>query len=360
MNRKHPIFLKTGFTTGACACAATIAALESLLKEQNVETVNIELPNGEKYFFDCQVKERTQNLATVSVIKNSGDDIDVTDGVEIFSTVKLNKSPGIKLIGGKGIGKCTKKGLAVDIGEAAINPVPRINICRNVKRILSENNKTNLGVSITLSIPNGKELASKTLNSSLGIKDGLSILGTTGIVKPMSNEAIIKTIYYELKQVLSQNIERAVVLVPGNYGQNFAVSLGINPNLIVQMSNFIGDSLDIAQELGFENILIIGDLGKLIKVAGGIFQTHSKVANLAAMGASTTLINKVMESKTTTQVIELIKNSGFEDIYEIIANKVKDRVLKRVGLNVDVVLFSNKTGLLSKTINEDNLIQFKE
>ncbi|QOR36735.1 cobalamin biosynthesis protein CbiD [Clostridium sp. 'deep sea'] len=353
--------LRYGYTTGSCATAAAKAATKMLLTQKPLKTVLIDTPKGWRLELNIHDIEISKDFVSCSVIKDSGDDPDITNGIKVFATVSLNES--LKIIGGKGIGVVTKKGLSVAVGEPAINPVPRQMIINEVSKVLPENK----AVLIKISVPNGEQIAQKTFNPNLGIVGGISIIGTSGIVEPMSQQALKESLALELNiQVESGN--KALVFVPGNYGFSYALSLNVDSNKIIKTSNFIGFILDKAEEIGLQRILIIGHLGKLVKVAGGIFQTHSKYADArmeilaaycASIGASSILTNEILNCNTTEQAVELIKDNKLTKVFNILANKVANRATKRThdSLKIECIIFSQGFGELGRSANADNLLK---
>ena len=267
--------LRLGYTTGSCAAAAAKAAAWMLLTGSRKETITLDTPKGIR--LELAVKEITMERGSVScaIEKDSGDDPDVTKGTLIFATVTYADTSGVTIDGGFGIGRVTKRGLDQPVGNAAINSVPRQMIRENVEEVMTLADYHG-GLSVVISAPEGEMLAKKTFNPRLGIVGGISILGTTGIVEPMSEKALVDTIRVELNQRKVGGAEY-VLLTPGNYGSDFIHNeLGLDLKVAVQVSNFIGEALDICKELGFKGAMLIGHVGKLVKIAGGMMKTPSK------------------------------------------------------------------------------------
>ena len=278
----------------------------------------------------------------------------------IYSTVTLlPDQTEIEIDGGQGVGRVTEKGLACDVGMAAINPTPRRMIEQHVREIIGPN----CGARVIISVPGGEETAKLTYNSRLGIVGGISILGTTGIVNPMSEDSWKASITIELTMLYNQG-HRSVVLVPGNYGEDFATNtVGIPAGRIVNMSNFVGHVLKEVQRIGFTKVLMIGHMGKFVKVAAGIFSTHSKdsdarmetlVANLALMGAPMELLEKVDKCLTTEAAGTAIKEFSYEGVYQVLADKIKarsERLLRyrKPEVSIEVVVFGTEEGYLAST-----------
>lgn len=344
--------MKRGYTTGSCAAAAAKAAVYLLINGTALDTVNIDTPAGLRLELQVLNSLLSETEAVCSIKKDAGDDPDITNGILITAKACFS-AKGIVLKGGRGVGKVTKPGLPVAVGQPAINPGPRRMIESEVRSILPEG----IGVEITFSIPDGEELAQKTFNPRLGIMGGLSILGTTGIVEPMSEDAWKESLRLELS-VLSGEGRDEVILVPGNYGESFARdSLKLKNKTIVKMSNFVGYALQSAVSLGFKKILLVGDIGKFIKVSAGIFNTHSRAADarmeiMAAyagvLGASRTVLEKILELNTTAAAIDLLEKEGVTGLYPLVAGRVSQKagVLIYGAALVGTVLFSNSRGLL--------------
>lgn len=350
--------LREGYTTGSCAAAAAKGAAMMLLQQKRVEEVEITLPDGSKLSFPVHSGSYSAEKASCYVKKDAGDDIDITDGIELWAEVEKFDGSEIIIKGGKGIGHVTKPGLPVAMGEPAINPVPKEMIIQEVKRVLG--NKE-LGLMIKLSIPNGEELAQKTLNPHLGIKGGLSILGTTGIIKPISEEAYRESLVPQLKVTYSLG-HRIVVLTPGNIGQKSAMKYGVPQEVICQTSNFFGYLLENAVEIGFRKIILWGHPGKLLKIACGNFHTHNRVsdgrietlvANLAVLGAPGELIKLVMNSNTTEEAIAHISTFNYQHVWQIIAHKASKRAERYVfnKITVGTVLIANREEILTADNN---------
>ncbi|MGT2785047.1 cobalt-precorrin-5B (C(1))-methyltransferase CbiD [Streptococcus merionis] len=352
--------LKRGYTTGTCATAATVAALYMILNQEIEEKITVQTASGVEVTMDIQNPSYELEKATAAVEKDGGDDADATHGLLIYSTVTLlPDQTDIEIDGGIGVGRVTEEGLANPVGMAAINPTPRRMIEKSVREIIGDN----CGAHVLIWVPGGEERAKLTYNPRLGIVGGISILGTTGIVNPMSEDSWKAAITVELTMLYNQGY-RSVVLAPGNYGEDFTTTvLGIDKSRIVNMSNFVGHVLKEVQRIGFTKVLIVGHMGKLVKVASGIFSTHSKdadarmetlIANLALMGAPLDLLEKVDGCTTTEAAGEAIKEYGYEGVYQILADKIKfrsERLLKyrKPEVHIDVVLFASKEGYLAST-----------
>ena len=352
--------LRKGFTTGTCATAATAAAISMILNQDIEEKVTVSTANGVEVTMDIKDPSFGELTASAAVEKDGGDDADATHGLLIYSTVTLlPDSNDIEIDGGEGVGRVTQKGLKCDVGMAAINPTPRAMIEKTARQLLGPN----CGAKIIISVPGGEETAKLTYNSRLGIVGGISILGTTGIVNPMSEESWKASITIELTMLYNQGY-RSVVLAPGNYGEDFATNvLGIPPHRIVNMSNFVGHVLKEVQRIGFTRVLMVGHMGKFVKVAGGIFSTHSKdsdarmeiiMANLALLGAPVELLEKVDQCITTDAAGTLIEEYHYEEVYQVLVDKMKfrsERLLRnrKPEVSIDVVTFGTEAGYLAST-----------
>ncbi|MGB9841681.1 MAG: cobalt-precorrin-5B (C(1))-methyltransferase CbiD [Candidatus Bathyarchaeales archaeon] len=339
-------FLKYGLSTGACAAAAAKAAVTALISNP-VDRVVIPTPIGIR--FEIQVKESKKlgDVAVATVVKDAGDDVDVTDKLEISATVRLTDDGKITVKGDKGVGVVTKPGLPVPVGESAINPVPRSMIIAAVKEALP-NGK---GAEVVISVPEGEKVAKKTLNAKLGVVGGISILGTTGVVKPLSLEACRRSLVPQIDVALAKG-HNCVFLVPGNIGERIAKKLfNVPDEAIIQTGDFMGYMLDKAVEKGVKEITLLGHPGKLVKLAAGIFNTHHKVADArgeviaayaAAVGADSQLVNKILASNTTEEAIALLKQANllkqtFDKIAEKVASRVMERVKNKIKVNVMLV-----------------------
>lgn len=352
--------LRKGFTTGTCATAATAAAISMILNQDIEEKVTVSTANGVEVTMDIKNPSFGELTASAAVEKDGGDDADATHGLLIYSTVTLlPDSTEIIIDGGEGVGRVTQKGLKCDVGMAAINPTPRAMIEKTARQLLGPD----CGAEIIISVPGGEETAKLTYNSRLGIVGGISILGTTGIVNPMSEDSWKASITIELTMLYNQGY-RSVVLAPGNYGEDFATNvLGIPPHRIVNMSNFVGHVLKEVQRIGFTRVLMVGHMGKFVKVAGGIFSTHSKdsdarmeiiMANLALLGAPVELLEKVDQCITTDAAGTLIEEYHYEEVYQVLVDKMKfrsERLLRnrKPEVNIDVVTFGTEAGYLAST-----------
>lgn len=370
-NQKKPKKLRAGYTTGACAQAASKAAVMMLLTGKIIEEIEVQLPVGEhKHFPIINIKQKEEENCIVSVRcgvkKDSGDDPDVTDGMIIYSTVSFSEAAGIVLCGGEGVGTVTKPGLEQPVGDPAINKVPRDMICREVEEAAVFYEYTG-GLSIVIDVPGGEEIAEKTFNPRLGIKGGISILGTSGIVYPMSEQALIDTIEVEVKVKLA-NQGPYLLAAPGNYGLNFLEDkYDILAMDAVKCSNYVGETIDFAKEQATLGLLFAAHIGKFIKVAGGIMNTHSKCADCrmellacAALEAGSTadMVQKILLCTTTEGALELFSEE------ERIC--VMDRVMERIGyylsvrgeeMPVGAIVFSNVYGILGMTDSAADLLK---
>ncbi len=357
--KKNGKELRYGYTSGSCATAATKAALLMFLRQEKQERVEILTPKG--WALDLKVYDQAydKNQASCSVIKDSGDDPDITNGLKIFSKISPSNRPGISFVAGEGVGQVTAKGLSIPPGQPAINPVPRKMMEAVVEEVLKacESRQKYRGWQIEIAIPQGKELAKRTFNPKLGIEGGLSIIGTSGIVEPMSEEALKASLKLELAVLRAKEIEE-IIFVPGNYGKDFSRELGLPQDRLIKTSNYIGFMLDQAEGLAIKKILMVGHLGKLVKVAGGIFNTHSSVADgrleiLAAhagiLGASQDQIIKIMESRTTDQAVDSLLK--LPDYFNHLADQVKEKASGRVinTIEIEVILFSKIHGFLGES-----------
>lgn len=302
--------LKRGYTTGTCAAAAAKAAAIMLFSGEKVREVRLTVPAGETLFLEVEETVRHFDAVSCAVRKDAGDDPDITHGMLVFAEVKKEPtqrkerpseaeadSIQIVLEGGEGIGRVTKPGLEQPVGAPAINKVPRSMIMEAVRQAAEEAGFCGT-LKVTISAPEGKALAPKTFNPRLGIVGGLSILGTTGIVEPMSEKALTETILLEMKVQKKEGIQ-TLCLVPGNYGSDFLKDeLGFSSDWAVKCSNYVGEALDMSVVLGFPRVLLVGHIGKFAKLAGGIMNTHSRMADGRAevfLAALSHLMSKTLE-----------------------------------------------------------------
>lgn len=276
--------LRRGYTTGSCAAGAAKAAAVLLFSGENAEYVSVRTPSGIVLHLRTENPGRTEKEAWCGIRKDAGDDIDATDGILIMARARRipepasGKGPDIVIRGGSGVGTVTKIGLDQPVGESAINSVPRRMIREEVGEVLREYHYTG-SLAIEISVPDGEKIAEQTFNPRLGIVGGISILGTTGIVEPMSEQALVETIRVEMEQ-RRQMGEKNLLLAPGNFGLDFIHrQYGISPERAVVCSNFIGDTLDMALHMNFQSVLLVGHIGKLCKLGAGIMNTHSHIAD---------------------------------------------------------------------------------
>lgn len=351
--------LRYGYTTGSSATAATKAALMYLLDDSkhDIPEVTIKLPSGNPLTISVNSLEKKENSVLASVIKDGGDDPDITHGLEIYSKVSLRNDSKINIFGGIGVGKVTKKGLPVAPGNSAINPVPLKMIRETVEEMLPEG----LGADVEIFVPKGEETAKKTLNAKLGIIGGISILGTTGIVKPMSEESWKASLAIELKMALENAGNGEAIFLFGNRGKQYlSDNFEGNTSQAIVISNFVGYMFDRACEFEAKKIYFIGELGKFVKVAGGIFHTHSRVsdakmeiltANALLVGESTENMKKIMASNTTEEATKYIEKT---EVYNLLAEKAKQKCeeyCRRNGweLEVETLIISAEKEVLGNS-----------
>ena len=360
--------LRCGYTTGSCATAAAKAAATMLLTGERVATVRIDTPKGVVLELEPLEVELAEQYVSCAIRKDSGDDPDDTNGVLVFAKVEKVAEPGVHIEGGVGVGRVTKPGLACAVGGPAINPTPRRMITAEVGSVMEQAGYSE-GLLVTISIPEGVEIAKKTFNPRLGIIGGLSVLGTSGIVEPMSEKALIETMYVEMRAQKARGNKHLLVFF-GNYGEDFTRDvMQLDLEGAVTCSNFVGELLDYAVFLGFETLLLIGHSGKLVKLAQGVMNTHSKYADcrtelfaLEAMfhGASIEVGQEIYHCLTTDEVTKILKR---EQIFEPVMDKVTERIdfymQHRVHgkIKTAAFMFSNVYGILGKTKYADELIQ---
>lgn len=353
--------LRCGYTTGTCAALAAAGAARALLTGVRPETVRLVTPKGLTVETPLLEWSADGDSARCAVRKDAGDDPDVTDGCLVFVQVRRTETPGITIDGGIGVGRVTKPGLDQPVGEAAINSVPRRMITDAVKEACAAADYGG-GLEVIISVPEGAEIAKKTFNPMLGIEGGISILGTSGIVEPMSEQALIDTIGIEIRQAATGGGQR-LILTPGNYGADYLTQSGLDrlgvP--IVKCSNFVGDALDSAAAEGFSDVLLVGHIGKLVKLAGGVMNTHSRqadcrteliCAHAAVCGADTETCRDLMDAATTDACITILDSVGLrERVMERLLASIERHLARRAGegMRVGAVLFSNEAGLLGES-----------
>ncbi len=372
--------MRYGFTTGSCAAAAAKAAAYMLLTGQVKERITIGTPKGILYEAEILDIRRGERAVSCAVEKDGGDDPDITTGAKICARVsrvredidgeessdirKTGREKGgerkVVIEGGEGVGRVTRRGLDQPPGNAAINHVPREMIEREVLEVCRITDYQGV-LKVEISVPGGEKLAAQTFNQRLGITGGISILGTSGIVEPMSSQAILDTIRLELCLRREEGFDYAAVS-PGNYGMEFMKNkYGYDLDRSIKCSNFIGETIDMAVELGFRRMLLTGHIGKLIKVAGGIMNTHSREADcrmelLAALsvreGVDIGRIRGILECVTTEEAIPVLEESGkLNRVMERAAERICHYMEHRAGgkMRVDCVLYANAFGELAKS-----------
>ena len=359
--------LRLGYTTGSCAAAAAKAAAWMLLTGQRKERIQLQTPKG--ITLDLQVCDIRMEPERVSCAteKDSGDDPDVTKGMHITATVSRRREPGVLIDGGKGVGRVTKPGLDQPVGNAAINSVPRQMIRENVEQVVRAADYHG-GLDVVISAPGGEEIARKTFNPRLGIEGGISILGTSGIVEPMSEEALVGSIQVEIRQKVASGA-RYLLVTPGNYGETFLrehMTLPFSES--VKCSNFVGQTIDMAQQLGVKGILFVAHIGKFVKVAAGIMNTHSRwadgrseilAANALRAGISREAALEILEAATTEEALSVVVREGLLDaVMEQLTTRIHDHLNRRAGANclLGAVLYSNQWGYLGQTESAEELI----
>lgn len=358
--------MRLGYTTGSCAAAASAGAVQWLLTGEAPVQISLQTPKGVLLLLEPACISRSEHEAVCAICKDSGDDPDVTNGIRIFSKVTFAPSDTV-IEGGDGVGRVTKPGLACAVGEAAINPAPRKQIYEAVHSC-AQRLGYHRGFHITISAENGGMIAKKTFNEKLGVIGGISILGTSGIVEPMSEKAMIDTIHVEMNSAKAQG-NRIVVGCPGNYGKAFCKThLGLDDVPIITMANYIGDTLDYAVYHGMEGILLIGHAGKLIKLAAGIMQTHSSyadgrheilTAHAALCGAPNHILSALMHCTTVDHGIEILKTCGLhQEVFRCIGEKIDQNIASRVRhqMKTACVMFTNENGVLWRSETADQLI----
>lgn len=361
--------MRFGYTTGSCAAAAAKGAVRMLLGGLMEETVRLLTPRGIWLTLALEARETGEGYASCAVRKDAGDDPDTTNGMLIFARAEKTDTGIIEIDGGKGVGRVTRPGLSQKPGEAAINPVPKSMILREAEAAAEEFDYEG-GLRIIIFAPEGEKIAQKTFNPRLGIVGGISILGTSGIVEPMSERALIESIRVEMNQHAAQG-EQYLLVTPGNYGADYLrehMDLPFEKN--IKCSNYVGETIDMAVDMGIKGILFVAHIGKFVKVAGGIMNTHSHSADsrmeilcAAAIwaGADLECAKKILACGTTDEALEYLQKEG-------ILRPAMDRIMEKIQFYLDhrsyqqillgAVVFNHTIGYLGQTSHAEELIRF--
>ena len=352
-----------GYTSVTCAAAAATAAAYMALHDCQLQEVLVQLPGTGAADDPSELRlplagaewRAVERWAQAAVTKDGGDDPDITTGLNIWAEVRLNDTGEITVDGGRGVGRATLPGLKVAVGQAAINPVPRAMIAQNVQAVLPPG----CGAEVIISAPGGEELARRTFNPRLGIEGGLSILGSTGIVNPMSEEALKESLRLELRVLVAKGYQSALFAF-GNYGLQFLRDKQINEAQVIKISNYLGFMLDEARQLGIKRLIIIGHIGKLVKVSAGIFNTHSRNADArmeiitayaALAGAEPSLLAQLYKCKTTSAAVDLLDTAG-GDLAAAVYRRIAENTASRAAaytydeITVGALLFGDANRLL--------------
>ena len=360
--------LRFGYTTGSCAAGAARGAAEMLLGQKKTDETDLMTPKGILLHLELHDVQTEENAVTCAVRKDAGDDPDTTNGILVYARVeKCPQMSGITIDGGKGVGRVTKAGLSQKVGEAAINPVPKAMILKAVEDAADRYHYEG-GLKVTIFVPEGEKIAQKTFNPRLGIQGGISILGTSGIVEPMSEKALIESIHVEMKQHFSQG-ERYMIVTPGNYGADYLrehMDLPFEKN--IKCSNYVGETIDMAVNMGVKGILFVSHIGKFIKVAGGIMNTHSHsadsrmeilCANGIRAGADLACARDILECSTTDEALHVLEK---DHILQETMKEITDRIQFYLDhrsydqILLGTVIFSNEFGFLGQTPDAEELI----
>lgn len=360
--------LRCGFTTGSCAAAAAKAATWMLLTGEAAAQVEIMTPKGMPFCPQIEQVSRSGNQVSCSVKKDGGDDPDVTSGLFITAAVEAIPGGGIEIDGGAGVGRVTREGLDQPVGAAAINRVPRRMIEENVRAVLAQC-KADCGIRVVISVRGGEEQALKTFNPRLGIVGGISILGTSGVVVPMSEKALTDTIRVDVKAQVAQG-NGYVIAVPGNYGIRYCrEALGIGDGHIVLCGNYVGETIDAAVEYGAKGLLLVGHLGKFVKLAAGIMNTHSREADgrmeilashVILSGGSALAAAEVLQCVTTDEAIAAIARRGMKDAVMAGIMERSESYLRRRAYEkteIGLMVYSFEEGLLGTAGNTGYLLE---
>ena len=364
--------LRFGYTTGSCAAGAARGAAELLLGEDEIEDAELMTPKGILLHLELLDMKRDENAASCAVRKDAGDDPDTTNGILVYAKVekfqiRSDMEDRIVIDGGTGVGRVTKPGLSQKIGEAAINPVPRAMILQAVEEIADRYHYEG-GLKVTISVPEGEKIARKTFNPRLGIVGGISILGTSGIVEPMSEKALIDSIRVEMSQHAAMG-EQYMLVTPGNYGADYLrehMALPFEKN--IKCSNYVGETIDMAVDMGVKGILFISHIGKFVKVAAGIMNTHSHsadarmevlCANAIRAGGDLACARSILQCNTTDEALRVLdENHILRETMKEITDRIQfyldHRSYQQILLGA--VIFSNEYGYLGQTEHAAELI----
>lgn len=364
--------LRFGYTTGSCAAGAARGAARLLLGEDEISEVELMTPKGILLHLEILDRKRSENAASCAVRKDAGDDPDTTNGILVYAKVekfliRSDMEDRIVIDGGIGVGRVTKPGLSQKVGETAINPVPRAMILQAVEEIADQYHYEG-GLKVTISVPEGEKIARKTFNPRLGIVGGISILGTSGIVEPMSEKALIDSIRVEMTQHAAMG-EQYMLVTPGNYGADYLrehMELPFEKN--IKCSNYVGETIDMAVDMGVKGILFISHIGKFVKVAAGIMNTHSHSAdarmevlcsNAIRAGGDLACARSILQCNTTDEALRVLdENHILKETMKEITDRIQfyldHRSYQQILLGA--VIFSNEYGYLGQTANAAELI----
>ena len=364
--------LRFGYTTGSCAAGAARGAVRLLLGEDEISEVELMTPKGILLHLEILDRKRSENAASCAVRNDAGDDPDTTNGILVYAKVekfliRSDMEDRIVIDGGIGVGRVTKPGLSQKVGEAAINPVPRAMILQAVEEIADQYHYEG-GLKVTISVPEGEKIARKTFNPRLGIVGGISILGTSGIVEPMSEKALIDSIRVEMTQHAAMG-EQYMLVTPGNYGADYLrehMELPFEKN--IKCSNYVGETIDMAVDMGVKGILFISHIGKFVKVAAGIMNTHSHSAdarmevlcsNAIRAGGDLACARSILQCNTTDEALRVLdENHILKETMKEITDRIQfyldHRSYQQILLGA--VIFSNEYGYLGQTANAAELI----
>ncbi|WP_294784286.1 cobalt-precorrin-5B (C(1))-methyltransferase CbiD [uncultured Eubacterium sp.] len=394
--------MRFGYTTGSCAAAAAKAAATMLFAKEELPVVELLTPKGIRIWLEVLDVKRGQDIVSCAIRKDGGDDPDVTNGILVYAYVSLceveaakrlkkvflhagsecgekkyfdekqkhlkEKNAVVGITAGTGVGTITLPGLEQPIGAPAINKVPRSMIEKEVQAVCEKYGYSG-GISVCICVPEGADTAKRTFNPRLGILGGISILGTSGIVEPMSEKALISSIEVEMKQKASGG-KQYLLIAPGNYGlQYLSGHFPFEAEEAVKCSNYVGQTIDFAVNMGLKGILFVAHIGKFIKVAGGIMNTHSRDADarmeiMAACalraGADAKTANQILSAVTTDEGLAILKQTLFwEKTLQIITEKVEYYLNHRAQgqLQIGAVLYSNAMGELGRTDRAEELLE---
>lgn len=337
--------LRTGFTTGTCATAAARAALQAIMDKKKIDSIKVSLPKEKEMTVNIASCKFDNIASSCSVIKDGGDDPDVTHGAEIIVNLEITSNAGqIEIDGGEGVGRVTKPGLGLEVGSAAINPTPKKMITQNLMEI-GKDLLQKKGIKVMISVPKGKEIAPKTDNPRLGIMGGISILGTTGIVIPYSTASFAASIRQSLDVTIAMG-DNTVVLTTGGRSEDFAKKeINLPDHCFVQMGDFSGYTIQQCAKKSIKKAHVAGFIGKMTKIAMGVKQTHVKgskvdmdfLAKIAQKcNATKDTMQEIKNANTARHVQEIIIKNKVDGFFTMVCKEACEQMRTHCENKVEI------------------------